>query len=292
MEREIWSLLVRAVRAASRGRRERERKFSDMVIVLTFLWAVLHDRAVSWAVEPRNWPFYLRIKERPSSSTMSRRLRSASVLDLLRRLECRLSTQPDAGRVLIIDAKPLPVGGYTHDRDARSGRGCGCFQKGYKLCLVIDESSGVHAWKVESMNVAEQRVAEELIPRAAISAGRGRYVVGDKAYCSATLYALAAEWGLQLVAPRFQRGDGIGPNNHPHAHAAAAMLEGRGTRLGRALMNKRDCIERFLGTATARGGGLNPLPGHVRGHRRVSRWVQAKLLIEAIRIRLRNRNAA
>lgn len=292
MEREIWTSLVGAVRWAARGRVDRQRKFSDADIVLTFLWSVLLDRAVSWAIDPRNWPFYLRIKERPSSATMSRRMRSPRVIELLRRVERRLARAPDSGCVLIIDAKPLPVGGYSRDRGMRSGRGCGGFQKGYKLYLVIDETGRLHAWKVDSMNVAEQKVAEELIPAAAASAGAGRVLVGDKAYCSNTLYALAEEAGLQLVTPRFRRGSSIRPGNHPHAFAAAALLAGKGTARGRQLMKKRDGIERYLGTLTLRGGGLNPLPGHVRGLRRVTRWVQGKLLIESIRRRLRPRAAA
>ncbi len=70
--------------------------------------------------------------------------------------EC-LPRSLDADTVLIIDGKPMPVGGYTNDRDARNGRACGCFARGYKLYLIVDENSGIHAWRVDSMNTAEQR---------------------------------------------------------------------------------------------------------------------------------------
>ena len=122
MERELWTWMVRAVRAAADGHQERQRKFDDTTIVLTLLWAVLHDRPILWATNRHNWPFYMRVKSCPTPATMSRRLRSRSVLTLLERVRDHIASVPGASIALIIDAKPMPVGGYTRDRDARSGR--------------------------------------------------------------------------------------------------------------------------------------------------------------------------
>jgi hypothetical protein len=287
MERELWTGVVAAVRAAAVGHRQRQRKFFDQMIVLTLLWAVLHDRPILWATNPCNWPFYMRIKFRPTASTMSRRLRSKSVLALLERVRDCLACTPEAGVALIIDAKPMPVGGYTTDRDARAGRACGCFAWGYKLYLIIDENSGVHAWKVESMNVAEQRVAEELIPAAARSAGASRWLLGDKAYDSNRLYAVAEASGLALLAPRIKAGAGFGPKQTDGRRRAIALLEPRATPEAANLMKRRDKIERYLGTLCASGGGLSPLPGYIRGLNRVRQWVGAKLLIHAVRCHFR-----
>lgn len=292
MDRELWTGVVAAVRAAAVGHRQRQRKFDDVVIVLTLLWAVLHDRPICWATDPRHWPFYMRIKSRPSSSTMSRRLRSTSVLALLDRVRGQLVSCPEAHVALIIDAKPMPVGGYTTDRDARAGRACGCFAWGYKLYLVIDETGGIHAWKVESMNVAEQVVAEELIPAAACSAGSDRWLLGDKIYDSNRLHTLAEICGLRLLAPRMRTKDRIGPVQSPGRMRAIRMLEAPGTHAGRALMDRRDNVERYLGTLCCSGGGLSPLPGYVRGLHRIRLWVGAKLLIHSIRRTLRARYAA
>lgn len=292
MERELWTGVVRAVRAAAAGRRQRQRKFNDQVIVLTLLWAVLHDRPVLWATDPRHWPFYMRIKSRPSASTMSRRLRSPSVLGLLEQIRDHLASAPEARVALIIDAKPLPVGGYTNDRDARAGRACGCFAWGYKLYLVIDENGGVHAWKVESMNVAEQVVAEELIPAAARSAGPGRWLLGDKAYDSNRLYAAAESSGLRLLAPRLKSWITAGPKQTPGRLRAIRLTEHDGGRRGKALLHRRDAVERYLGTLCTTGGGLSPLPGFVRGIHRVRLWTGAKLLIHSVRRSLRTRDAA
>jgi hypothetical protein len=277
---------METLRRSSVGHRQRQRKFSDAVIIATLLWAVLNDRPISWACRPRNWPFYMRVRECPTPSTMSRRLRCGSVLALMRRLEAELRERPVPAVALIIDAKPLPVGGYTRDRDAQSGRACGCFAKGYKLYLVIDENRCVHAWKVASMNVAEQRVAEELIPAAAASAGGGRWILGDKAYDSNRLHACAAQNGLSLLAPRLRPWERMNPGQARGRYRAAAMLE-PGTPLGTDLMRRRETIERFLGTLSVTGGGLSPLPGFVRGQQRVARWVGAKLLISQAARRLK-----
>lgn len=292
MERERWTQVVNLVRQASIGHRERERKFDDATIVLTFLWAVLHDRPILWATDLRNWPFYMRIASRPTPATMSRRLRSPSVETLIRRLwECTPS-RLDGDSVLIIDAKPLPVGGYTNDRDARNGRACGCFARGYKLYLVLDENGGIHAWKVDAMNVAEQTVAAELIPAAAHSAGGDRWLLGDRLYDSNRLHMLADYCGLRLLTRRMRMQDAIRPNQSAGRARAIEMLERPGTPEGRRLMAKRETIERYLGTLCCSGGGLGPLPGYVRGMRRVRLWVGAKLLLHTLRGTAQTRTVA
>jgi len=292
MERELWTKVVALVRSAVAEHRQRERKFNDQTIVLTYLWAVFNDRPVVWATDRRHWPFYMRIASRPSSSTMSRRLRSRSVRELVERVWSRMPRRLDAGTALIIDAKPLPVGGYTNDRDARTGRACGCFAWGYKLYLIVDENSGIHAWDVESMNVAEQRVAEMLIPAAARSAGPNRWLLGDRAYDSNRLYVMAEACGLHLLAPRMRPKDRLGPCQSPGRHRAIRMLERPGTPQGRAMLQRRDAVERYLGTLCCTGGGLGPLPGYVRGLARVKQWVGAKLLIHSLRRMKHEINAA
>jgi hypothetical protein len=292
MDRELWNRLVDVVRSAAVGRRERQRKFNDSTIVLTLLWAALHDRPVLWATDRRNWPFWMRVASRPTASTMSRRLRSPSVTGLTKRIWQLLPRHLDAETALIIDAKPLPVGGYTTDKDARTGRACGCFAWGYKLYLVLDERSRIHAWKVESMNVAEQVVAVELIPEAAASAGPGRWLLGDKIYDSNLLYTLAESRGLRLLTRRMRVNDPIGPRQSPGRARAIGLLEQPGTQMGRALMTRRDAIERYLGTLCCTGGGLGPLPGFVRSLPRVRLWVGAKLLIHSVRRAIRQASAA
>ncbi len=292
MERELWSWLAAAVGSAAIGHAQRQRLFNDQVILLTLLWAVLHDRPIRWATDPRNWPCCMRIKSRPSPATMSRRLRSPSFLALLERLRVRLAAAPGPDAPIIIDAKPLPVGGYTTDREAGNGRACGGFAWGYKLYLIIDENARVHAWKVEPMNVAEQVVAEELIPAAARSAGNDRWLLGDKQYDSNRLHNLADACGLRLLTQRMRTKDAIGPNQSPGRRRAIELLEAPGTAEGLRLFARRDAIERYLGTLCCSGGGLGPLPGFVRGLQRVRLWVGAKLLLHTVRRAVRTAGAA
>src|SRR5262249_13727557 len=150
----------------------------------------------------------------------------------------------DPGAPIIIDAKPLPVGGYTTDKDARTGRACGCYAWGYKLYLVVDENARVYAWKVESMNIAEQVVAEELIPQAASSAGPDRWLLGDKQYDSNRLYDLADSCGLRLLTQRMRTKDPIGPKQSVGRRRAIELLEVPGTAEGLELIKRRDGIER------------------------------------------------
>lgn len=48
-------------------------------------------------------------------------------------------------------------------------------------------------------------------------------------------------------------------------------------------MDKRSDIERAFGNLTNWGGGLACLPAWVRGHRRVHRFVQAKLVLTELK---------
>jgi hypothetical protein len=49
------------------------------------------------------------------------------------------------------------------------------------------------------------------------------------------------------------------------------------------LLQDRAAIERYFGNATNWGGGLTHLPAWVRTHRRVHRWVQAKLTLSQLK---------
>ena len=77
MERELWIAVYRMLRAVARRVPRRKRvRGGDAVIVAVYFWAALHDRPVSWATRPCNWPRDLLDFALPSQSTMSRRLRA------------------------------------------------------------------------------------------------------------------------------------------------------------------------------------------------------------------------
>src|SRR5262245_17216839 len=86
MERERWLVLYARARELSRGWGFGN-SYSTACIVGVFLWAAVHDRPVAWACQAENWAAELNFGKLPSQSTMSRRLRSEPVKNLLNLME-------------------------------------------------------------------------------------------------------------------------------------------------------------------------------------------------------------
>src|ERR1700760_1910570 len=92
MEANLFSRLYQLVDATPHTPRRKREQFSDKWIVIVFLWACIHDRCVSWACDPANWPAELD-RPLPSQSRMSRRLRTVGVTQLLERLIAKVSDE-------------------------------------------------------------------------------------------------------------------------------------------------------------------------------------------------------
>ena len=284
MERERWLQLYRLACELSRSWGWGYR-FSTACIVGVFLWAVIHDRPVSWACDARHWPADLPLGRLPSQSTMSRRLRSKPVQQLLNLLENTLKTATceveEEMATKAIDAKPLPVGGNSKDPEARWGRAAGGLAKGYKLYAVWSRAAVPVTWELYPMNMSEKTVAHELIARLS---GTG-YLLGDAQYDSNKLYDWAFEHGHRLLAPRRKKGAFGRKYVSAHRRFAVEFLEqGGGSAAFHAV---RTDIERKFGNCTSFAGGLAPLPAWVRRSQRVHLWVQAKLIINAVRAKAR-----
>jgi len=283
MERERWNELYAL--AGRLGKSIVGGYVYDVVcIVGVYFWAVVHDRPVSWACEKRNWPADLVRWGLPSQPTMSRRLRSTAVRQLLAAIEDAMRQDANSAEVKLIDAKPLMVGGCSKDKDAKWGRAAGGFWKGYKFFALWGGGPLPIAWTVNSMNVSEERMARKLIPHLS---GEG-YLIGDNVYDSNTLYDMAGARRHQLLAPRQKPEAGLGHRRQsPHR---LRSLEIQKTDLGKQLFRKRNDIERRFGHWTNFGGGLAPLPNWVRTLPRAQLWVHAKLLVNAVRIRKKQNN--
>lgn len=284
MERERWLRLYRLACELSRtwgwGYH-----FSTACIVGVFLWAVIHDRPISWACDARHWPVDLLRGRLPSQSTMSRRLRGKPVQELLDLLENRLKTATsetdEETATKVIDAKPLPVGGNSKDPEARWGRSAGGLAKGYKLYAVWSHAAVPVVWELHPMNASEKTVGHELITRL----GGTGYLLGDAQYDSNKLYDWAFDHGYRLLAPRRKKGEfGRKYVSAQRRFAVQFLEEGGGSAAFHAV---RTDIERKFGNCTSFGGGLAPLPAWVRRSHRVQRWVQAKLIINAARAEAR-----
>jgi hypothetical protein len=277
MEGELWKIVVPIIYQIGQQWNNKYKQYSDSFIVEIYLWAVLHDRSVSWACVPTNWPDDQRWEQRPSRSRMSERLASESVRQFLRELELRLRSRSEMGWCKWIDGLPLPVGGSTEDPDARCGRGAGLMAKGYKLHAICDSRGGIDAWQVTSLNVNEQVAARSLVPQLE---GSG-YIVGDGQYDSNYLYDLAGQYGFQLVAPH-RKDTKLGHVRHsPYRLTGRRLLEGH---FGQALLHNRAGIDRFFGNMGGFAGGLGPLPHWVRRLHRVRLWVQGKIILNAARL--------
>jgi len=274
MERELWKQLYLVVVRLDNGWTNGFYRASEIVVV--FLWAVVHDRPTRWACDPRNWgpdaPAVL-----PSQSTMSRRLRTAPIRKLLDDVEALLGGSPRRWWLHWMDSKPLVVGSYSKDPDARYGRAAKGFARGYKLHTYWGGGPLPSIWRLEPMNVGDSVAAKKL---ARHLPGEG-YLVGDSQYDSNPLYATAAP-GHQVVAPQKRPGKGLGHRRHHPARLRSLELLTK--PFGQALLQCRKQIERNFGCLTNFGPGLSPLPNWVRRFHRVHLWVQAKLLINALRI--------
>lgn len=282
MERELWPILYYNVREVARSFHQKYVHIPGWILVLTMLWAALHERPVAWACNPKNWSTTrLQPPRFPSGRTMSRRADKVALGLLWRAVEERLrelsATVP--GLLAFLDAKPLTVGGATKDPDACYGRAAGVMAKGYKLHTVWSTRAMPETWEVTPLNAGETTVAGRLV----VQLVGGGYLLADGNYDSSELFDLAWSKGYQLLTP-LPKGKNPGGGHcyqSPHRLRSIEMMRGE---FGKALYRKRIAIEQAYGNATSFAGGLAPLPAWVRGLDRVRTWVWAKLLINAARI--------
>jgi hypothetical protein len=283
MEHQLWKAIVGVLLTLDSPPTPTRYDFSDQDIVRAFYWAVVCDRPTRWACSKRNWPIHLRKRPLPSEATMSRRLRSPSVVALLDALERRVLAPKAPGLFWMIDGKPLPIGGCSKDRQAGYGKAAGGKAKGYKLHALVGGGT-VAGWRVAPMNKDERVMAQRLL-KAAPPEVVG-YVVGDGNYDSNPLHQVCDDRGqAQLVTPR-RGGPGKGTGHRKQAAGrlrCLALTESPFPAFAEQLLKDRAAVERYFGNLTNWGGGLSGLPSWVRTHRRVRRWVQAKLVLAALR---------
>src|SRR5262245_49365714 len=284
MEQQLYQAIVAVLATLGKPRTSARFDFSDEDVVKVYYWSVICDRPTSWACRKEHWPLHLRQRPLPSPATMSRRLRSAKVVALLDALERRVVAPREPGLFWMIEGKPLPVGGCSKDRQAGYGKAAGGMAKGYKLHALVGSAGAVAAWRVAPMHKDERVMAERLV-KAAPPEVVG-YLLADANFDSNPLHQVCDDRGnLQLVTPRrYGPGKGTGHRKQTAGRLRAiALTESPFPAFAEQLRKDRVAVERQFGNLTNWGGGLSGLPAWVRTHRRVRRWVQAKLVLAELR---------
>ena len=280
MEREPWPPLYHLLRDAATDFRQKYVPYQPGVLVAVLLGAALHDRPVSWACPKRHRSTTtLKPYRLPAPSTLSRRLDAVGVALLGRALGQRVRDSGLPAWVAYVGGKPLPVGGWSKDPDARCGRGAGATANGYLLHAAWSTRAVPEAGEGTPRNANEKAVARALVGQL----HSGGYLLADGNSDASDVFDAAFAAGYQLVVP-LPAGANPGSGKHyqsPHRLRSIALPRGD---FGRARYKARAAIERSFGNATSLGGGLGPLPAWVRGLPRVRTWVWAKLLINAVRI--------
>ena len=200
MERQIWKAIVKLIVEVDKSKFNPRETYDASLIVRVWMWAVINDRPVKWAVEQRNWAPCDQRWSKPSNSTMSRRLRSDDVVKLLRQVEARvLRPTVSNNMVWMIDGKPLVISGCSKDKQAGYGRAAGGMAKGYKIHAIVGSDGSLRQWRVAPMNKDERVMAGRILQRTNVQG----YLIADSNYDSNKLHALCdANGNLQLVAPR------------------------------------------------------------------------------------------
>ena len=282
MEHQLWKAIVAVLATLDKPRNSPSFDYSDEDIVKVFYWAAIHDRPLSWAIDRAHWPIHLRKRGLPSNTTMSRRLRTVSVRSLLDAMEQRVVAPQQPGLFWMIDGKPLSISGCSKDKQAGYGRAANCKAKGYKIHAIVGGDGAIASWRVAPMNKDERVMAERMVRTAPIQG----YLVADSNYDSNKLHeACLKRDQLQLVTRRRYGPDhGTGHRKQSSGRLRAIELtENPKPAFAATLLRDRNEIERRFANLTNWGGGLTCLPPWVRTHRRVHRWVQAKLVLGALK---------
>jgi len=285
MEAMLYRQLYQLMFSVAHPPRRPRELYCDRWIALMYFWSVLHDRPAEWASVEQNWPDdgkVLRGRPLASQSRLSRRLRTLGVSQLIERLISAVSERFGIPLVKLIDSKPLTVGAYSKDADAKRGRLAeGVFGRGYRL-HVVSHGRAPRRFVLLPLNEHDTVGAAILLPRLE---GGGGYAIGDNAYDTNECYRDAAATGHQLLAPPRECNKGVrdtrynGPERLRGLDLIDSPMEaacGQPSAFGAALYGFRQRIESAFGGLTLEG--LGALPAWVRGARRVALWAAVKVL--------------
>ena len=283
MDRKTWSDVVDAIARVCREAPQRKRrpKYSDALMLKLFIWAAYHEHKREWAVERTSFGRVFRPRRLPSYSQFCKRVNEARFEMLLDQVTEKLGVQIPRGELLVVDGKPLEVGNFSQDPDAKNGYGAGGFARGYKLHAIVGEHGQVLKYEVVAMNHHEVPIAAEHLIDAVAD---GDLVLGDGNYDGRRLYEGVEKRGGQLITPLRGGVPEKMTNPQPNGRAEVIRMLCDDPKLFELLYKQRVGVERaFSVLVTAMGLQLH-LPAWVRRLHRVRRWVAAKLALFHARI--------
>lgn len=252
-------------------------QYADSLIELIELFRVAANLSARQALKRSRWPLWTRRLSFPSYSQFNRRVRTAAVQEKISQMSAQFRGQLGSSTEKACDGKPLLVGGFSKDPDAKTGKAPGGWAKGYKLHAIVDATGAVDAWQVTALSANEGRTAIVLVGQCDV---RGAIVRGDGNYDCVDLYTTTARAGGRFIAPRRRAGTGLSKNCRQHPHRLQAIQE-----LERcpADLKKHDLhrirIEQIFGHVTNLSFGIWALPPSVRRIARVTRWINAKIAL-------------
>lgn len=287
MDKDVWRLVRRAIRAADRSipRTGRRPLYPDQLIAKMYFWSVAHDRPLCWAARRSSYGELMHPKQLPSLSQFCKRLKSDRVEAIIDRVHGSLAGCDEQATLMFIDGKALPIGESSRDPDARTGRGSGKFSRGYKAHALGDFLGRIAAFRVTAMNEGEPTVAREHL---VAHVPPGTVVLADGNYDGRKLYTAVGERGAFLFTPQKKnhRTEKAFRNTCPERREAMEFWRDHPDLAWRAYA-RRGGIERIFSALSGFGGGLGPLPAWVRRRERVDRWVTAKVALYNARVLLR-----
>ena len=289
MDQTQWQTIRDSVRRQARKLpRNRRLIFNDTHIVLMYFWAVMHDRAMMWACDRKNYTHQFRPRKLPSISQFHRRVKSDRVLQLLQWVQDDLAGVDVPTSLMSVDGKSMTINPVGQDPDARYGYASGGkMGLGYKLHAYVTEDRRILCWCVRPLNEHEMPIATLMLAHLPQPSERS-LILADCNYDSHSFHKAVHAKGARLVC-------GLrGKAEHPvtlrqmgEARRELLELDQQNNPLLSRIRRERITIEQTFSTLTATSGGLGPLPGFVRRLPRVRRWVGAKICLYHARLRTR-----
>lgn len=285
MEQSQWAVVRRAIRLVTRSfPRLKRAAYGDALIAGLYFWATLHDRPMTWAVDPANYNRTFRPRKPvPSVSQLNRRVAAGRFQLILQRVHERLAGD-NRGKGLTLDGQALPVNGVSRDRDARvghvpggiSGGGMG---KGYKLHAVVSSAGNIPTFSVMPLNAHELPVARHLLAALPLDLA-GVLVMADGNYDAHDLHKqLDARGAFLVTRPRGRAKHPVTRRQMGRSRRALIDLWDHCPKLMGRVYRHRRKIECRFGNLSCTPGLLTSLPKFVRGLPRVRRFVGAKICL-------------